>query len=57
MFNWIPPVQFGLYWTRFVSGDAAHEENAFSEETARAYIDAYQPVALTMKPFKEYLFG
>ena len=52
---WQDPL--GLYWTRFVSGDATHEENAFSEETARAYIDAYKPVTLAMKPFAEYPFG
>ena len=52
---WQDPL--GLYWTRFVANDATHEENAFSEETARAYIDAYKPVALTMKPFSEYPFG
>ena len=52
---WQDPL--GLYWTRFMSGDAVHGETAFSEETARAYIDAYKPVALNMKPFSEYPFG
>ena len=52
---WQDPL--GLYWTRFVSGDAVHRETAFSEKTARAYIDAYKPVTLTMKPFSEYPFG
>ena len=52
---WQDPL--GLYWTRFVSAEAVHEETAFSEETARAYIDAYKPAALIMKPFSEYPFG
>ena len=52
---WQDPL--GLYWTRFVSADAVHGETAFSEETARAYIDAYKPAALIMKPFSEYPFG
>lgn len=52
---WQDPL--GLYWTRFVSGDTEHAENAFSEETARTYINAYKPAALTMKPFSEYPFG
>ena len=52
---WQDPL--GLYWTRFVPTDAVHEETAFSEETARAYIDAYKPAALIMKPFSEYPFG
>ena len=52
---WQDPL--GLYWTRFVSGDAVHGETAFSEKTAGAYIDAYKPVTLTMKPFSEYPFG
>ena len=52
---WQDPL--GLYWTRFVSGDTEPAENAFSEETARTYINAYKPAALTMKPFSEYPFG
>lgn len=52
---WQDPL--GLYWTRFVPTDAVHEGTAFSEETARAYIDAYKPAALIMKPFSEYPFG
>ena len=52
---WQDPL--GLYWTRFVSAEAVHEGTAFSEETARAYIDAYKPAALIMKPFSEYPFG
>ena len=52
---WQDPL--GLYWTHFVSSDAVHKETAFSEETARRYIDAYKPVELTMRPFSEYPFG
>lgn len=51
---WQDPV--GLYWSRFVSADSEHKENAFSEETAKAYLRAYTPIALSMKPFAEYPF-